>query len=189
MKTSITIISILLFTSLGFSQNKIDELVKNYGENEITLYTTNGELIGEPDVKRNSDGVPYSVKIKGTASDSSKIAEFFLSLFLDKEKEEFIISNEYQMLKYNMNKSYIDNSISSEQGFKVEYTKEKYVFKASSSSFTEFFNTKTGQYLEVGDSYGVEEYNDIRRDIFYKFDIEMLDKSRLGNSKSAKFKF
>ena len=189
MKATITLLFVIIFTVLGFAQNKVDELVKNYGENKITLYTTNGELIGKPVVNRNSDGLPYSIKIKGNTSDSSKIAEFFLSLLLDKEKEEFMLTDEYQMLKYNMNKTYIDNSISSEQGFKVEYAKEKYLFKASSSSFTEFFNTKTGKYLEVGDSYGVDEYNDIRRDIFYKFEIEMLDKSRLGNSKSTKFKF
>ena len=178
-----------MFTSLGFSQNKVDELVKRYGDNKITLYTTNGELIGEPVLKRNSDKLPFSIKIKGTASDSKRIAEFFLSLFLDKEKEEFILSDVNRMLKYNMNKDYINNLIYGEQGIKVEYTKGKYLFIATASSFIEFFNTKTGKYLEVGDSYGADEYFDIRKDTFYKFEIEMIDKLRLGGSKSTKFKF
>jgi hypothetical protein len=178
-----------MFTVLGFSQNKVDELVQKYGENKITLYTTNGELIGEPGVKRNQDNLPFSIKISGDTNDSSKIAEFFLSLFLDKEKEEFIISQSNRMLKYNMNKDYINNLISSEQGLKVEYTKGKYLFSATASSFIEFFNTKTGKYLEVGDSYGADEFFDIRKDKFYKFDIEMIDKSRLGGSESTKFKF
>jgi len=181
--------SFLIFTVLGFAQNKVDELVKNYGENEITLYTTNGELIGKPVVSRNSDGLPYSILINGSATDCSKISEFFLSLFLDKEKEEFKLSDSNNMLKYNMNKSYIKNVISSDQGFKVEYSKEKYLFKALASSYTEFFNTKTGKYLKAGDSYSVDESFNIREDTFYKFEIEMIDKSRLGGSKSTKFKF
>lgn len=192
MKTSITLILILTFTVMGISQNKVDELVKNYGDNKITLYTTTGELIGEPVVKRNSDDLPYSIKIKGNTSDSSKIAEFFLSLFLDKEKEGFGLSDSDHVLKFNMDKRYIQNAISGtygDGGLNVEYAKGQYIFKASASSFIEFFNTKTGKYLKAGDSYGIDESLYIREDTFYKFEIEMIDKTRLGGIKSTKFKF
>ena len=92
----------------------------------------------------------------------------------------------------NMNKIYIQNVISGaygEGGLNVEYTKKPYMFKASASSFIEFFNTKTGKYLKDGDSHGVNEVFDIREDTFYKFKIEMIDTSRLGGKKSVKFKF
>jgi len=192
MRTTITMLMVLIFTVLGFAQNKVDELVKDYGENEITLYTTNGELIGKSVVSRNSDKLPYSIKISGNTTDSSKIAELFLSLFKDKEEEGYKLSDSYHMMKNNMNKRYIQNVISGtygEGGINVEYTKEQYTFKASASSFIEYFNTKTGKYLKDGDSHGVNEVFDIREDTFYKFEIEMIDSSRLGGKKATKFKF
>jgi hypothetical protein len=206
MRTTITILFVLIFTVLGFTQNKVDELVKNYGENEITLYTTKGELIGEPVVRRNSDKLPYSIKISGNTTDSSKIAELFLTLFKDKEEEGYKLSESNPALKYDMSKRnimYLISGTNIDGGLKVEYSKDQYLFKASAfaikdnSNSNKVVNTKTFDFQDGGVEFinylNSEDHKDSaiikEKDKFYKFEIEMIDKSRLGGSKSTKFKF
>jgi len=196
--------SFLIFTLLGFAQNKVDELVKNYGENEITLYTTKGELIGEPVVSKNSDKLPYSIKISGNTTDSSKIAELFLSLFNDKEEEGYKLIESNPALKYDMSKRNIMFLISGaniDGGLKVEYTKDQYLFKASASLIKDNPNPNKVVKTEVIQAGSMEHINQLNEELlkesdikkekekFYEFEFEMLDTSRLGGNKSSKFKF
>lgn len=189
MKTIFTIFSLLIFISFGYSQNKIDLLVKKYGESEIILYTTVGDLIGKPVVKKNTDGLPYSIVIGGYGN-REKLGELFLSLFIEKEKEGFVLTNSKDLLRQNMNKNYITESILSgfenfkfnENGFyqnfdtfKVEYIKGKYIFKAK--SFIEVRQIRE-------ENYGLTQMIN-----YLKFEIEMIDKTRIGGTKSSKFKF
>ncbi|WNH13857.1 hypothetical protein [Thalassobellus suaedae] len=202
MKTTMMIMFILIFSVFGHTQNKVDELVKKYGENEITLYTTKGELIGKPVVIRNSDKLPHSIKISGNTTDSSKIAELFLTLFKDKEEEGYKLSESNPALKYDMSKRNIMYLISGNNidgGLKVEYTKDQYLFKASASLIKNSSNSNKIVKTEVFQAGSMEHINHLNEELLekhenkkqniYEFEIEMIDIRRLGGKKATKFKF
>jgi hypothetical protein len=202
MRTTITILFVSIFTVSGFAQNKVDELVKKYDENEITLYTTKGELIGKPVVIRNSDKLPHSIKIGGNTTDSSKIAELFFTLFKDKEEEGYKLSESNPALKYDMSKRNIMYLISGNNidgGLKVEYTKDQYLFKASASLIKNSSNSNKIVKTEVFQAGSMEHINHLNEELLekhenkkqniYEFEIEMIDIRRLGGKKATKFKF
>ncbi|RXJ50429.1 hypothetical protein [Gelidibacter gilvus] len=165
----------------GLPQNKVDLLVEKYDYKQITIFTSEGELIGFPTIKNNSDGKPYSIKINGSTTDNvDKISEFFSSLFNDKVKEGFTTNAAHLRLQppYNsesirkmMDRAYLGNS---ENGFRVEFNKESYVFKAEVKRRQESY---------------VDDQGFVRRRYLYDFFIELIDKLRLAGSKSTNFKF
>lgn len=204
MKKLITFTFLFIFILTSFSQNKVDELVENYGEEQVILNTSNGELIGKSEIKRNIDNKPFSIKIKGSTSDSEKIAELFLSLFKDKEKEGYKLSYSDPTMNYTMNKRTILWLISGDNvdgGLKVEYAKDKYLFKASATEMKDDSRSNKVVKTEVYQAGSIEHINRLNEDIleepenrkkkekFYEFVIEMIDTSRIGGKKSVKFKF
>lgn len=166
----------MTFNSSLLAQNKIDDLVEKYSDNKISIYTSEGELTLSPVIKNNSDGKPYSIRLDGEKTENpDKISDFFFSLFNDKLKEGFTTDTSILFLippfiKENIRSSMEYYSMELEsKGFQIEFKKEKYLFKAMVYQIETF-----------------ENYNPVK---FYYFHIEMIDKSRLGGSKSTKFKF
>ena len=88
-------------------------------------------------------------------------------------------------------------------GLKVEYAKDKYLFKASASLIKDNPGSNKVVKTEVisMEDGGMELINRLNEEMLeesdnkeekkriYQFEIEMIDKSRLGGSKSTKFKF
>jgi len=163
------------------SKNKVDLLVNKYHDNEIKIFTSEGELIGYPIIKKNSDGKPYSIKIEGSKIENAdKISEFFASLFNDKVKEGFITNASLLSLRRSpyykeslrkiMDRPHLDDF---KFGFQVEFYKDNYRFKAR-------VQREEDSYFDQGL---------ITKRYFYDFSIELIDKARLGGSKSKSFKF
>lgn len=163
------------------SKNKVDLLVNKYHDNEIKIFTSEGELIGYPIIKKNSDGKPYSIKINGSKIENAdKISEFFASLFNDKAKEGFKTNASLlslrrppyykESLRKIMDNPHLDDF---KYGFQVEFYKDNYSFKARVQREEDYYSDQ-----------GI-----IRKRYFYDFSIELVDMARLGGSKSKSFKF
>ena len=176
MKNLLFIILFLICSISSVAQNKIDNLVEKYSDNSISIYTSEGELSLSPVIKYNSDGKPYSIRLDGDRTENpDKISEFFLSLFNNKLKEGFTTNTPILLLRPPFSKENIRSSMDyyslelESKGFKIEFKKDNYLFKA--------------KVYEIG---SLDIYD---RTKYYFFHIEMIDKSRLGGSKSSKFKF
>jgi hypothetical protein len=164
----------------GISKNKVDLLINKYNDEEIKIFTSEGELVGRPIINKNSNGKPYSIKIKGVReSNPDKISEFFETLLNDKIAEGFINKIQLRSRKTHFSKEEIKRAIvqmNLEDGngkivvFNEEFNKGNYVFKAR---------------IEREQEYNTSYF---KRPYFYEFSIEMIDKSRL-NGKSNQFKF
>ena len=197
MKKILLIIITLTFCNCLLAQNKVDDLVQKYSENEPVIYTTLGELTLSPYIEKNSDGKPHSITLGGQIGHNQNaniIAEFFLNLFKEKNKEGYkTVGQNHEAWLYHLNNTTVDmlaERIKPEyvehRNYNVELQKGNILFKAGTYETNAFYNTRTKRYYKDGDT--VDMHNNVEHK-FIHFFIKMIDKSRLGGSKSTKFKF
>ena len=182
MKTIASITLLILISHLSFSQTKkkavqtkpeIDQLYSKYKDNEqITLYTAFGELIGDVNCKLNSDNKPESIEIKIQTENREAAARLITDLIQQKLKNNYKDGNTTYDTRWQF------ESIKSSLDIPDQFEEMR----------DPFYFTKKSMYTKIEYSCSNCNMRDLGTKI-YNISIVTGDKSRAGGKKATKFEF
>ena len=182
----------ILFSSITYSQNKpaikkkttayskkeIDILADKYkGKDEITVYTSHGEMTGNINIENNPDDKPQSVSITFSTYNEEIYKEFINGIIKQKQKQGYHCNDYYD--SDNIQNIFL-GSIYTFKRNNMYFIISGYVDKQSNR--TSDFKTDFNGNLILNDEPIIYTFN-------YFFTIETGDNSRKGGKKAEKFEF
>lgn len=177
MKKIIFIFLVITQTNILFSQTnskaqtkpavkpEIDKLAEKYKDMDVvTLFTSQGELNGEVEIKNNPDNKPQAVKISGQSENNDAVAEFLSEIIGQKIKQGYKHADGYN------------------EPTDARWIKETMLSMEDGANFT----LKKGNMYFICKGGFVMKYT-VNNE--YWFSIETGDNSRKGGAKATKFDF
>lgn len=179
MKKISKILLLIVFSTSLFGQTKsktnstvqskpeIDKLAEKYtGNDNVTLFTSHGELTGDVEIEYNPDEKPQSVRISCKSTNEDAVAEFLSQIIAQKRKQGYKSADgNYEPTDANWIK---ETMLGFENGVNFTFKKGQM-----------YFICKGGFVLDFKYKSGNE----------YWFTIETGDNGRKGGKKATKFEF
>ncbi|MFZ4402005.1 MAG: hypothetical protein ACOYO1_18390 [Bacteroidales bacterium] len=185
----------ILFSSITFSQNKpvlkkktsasikkeIDILADKYkGSDNITVYTSHGEMTGSISIEYNPDNKPQAVSISFSTDNEEIAKEFINNIIKQKQKQGYHCNDYYDTYNTQFVFFYITETI---------YTFIKNSMYFIISGHIDSYPNHTSE--NRIDFFGNSQINTepITYTYNYVFSIETGDNSRKGGKNAEKFEF